>query len=134
MALAVDGQDNTIVAVGIADASGGQQVVVAQHDAAGAPVGSPWVLATSHAGQTLSVADLYVDRAGSLFVVGNFSGTVSLSGQLLTSVGDWDVFVAKYNVTGSLEWTERFGGPPVILPPPWMWRREWTVRRTTSMS
>ncbi|MCX6354958.1 MAG: hypothetical protein NTZ78_08655 [Candidatus Aureabacteria bacterium] len=52
---------------------------------------------------------------GSCMAAGFFSGT-SMFGQgesnetTLTSAGDWDIFVAKYNADGSLAWVKRAGG------------------------
>ena len=59
-------------------------------------------------------------NTNSLYLPGSFSGTVdfqrdgvSTVTDTLTSVaGDWDVFVAKYNLlTGDLAWVRGVGGP-----------------------
>jgi uncharacterized delta-60 repeat protein len=51
------------------------------------------------------------DAAGNLYVTGTFGGTMTLGGTTLTSQG-WgkDVFVAKYNSAGTLQWAQRYGG------------------------
>jgi len=57
-----------------------------------------------------------VDGTGNVFVVGTFSGTAnfntpSATGSFeLTSAGDRDIFVVKYNSTGTRQWVRRGGG------------------------
>jgi len=59
-----------------------------------------------------------VDAAGNIYVAGKFSDTVDFDlshthpGDIdvLTSAGDLDVFVAKYDSTGKLNWLRQFGG------------------------
>jgi len=48
---------------------------------------------------------------GALYVMGIFTGTASFGGQSKTSAGGTDVFVARYEATGALNWVERCGGP-----------------------
>lgn len=54
------------------------------------------------------------DGAGNAYVVGSFMGTVDCDPgpgtANLTSVGDFDVFVAKYTSTGALLWANQLGG------------------------
>ena len=52
---------------------------------------------------------------GSALVTGSFDGTVTFGlGEphetVLTSVGEFDLFVARYNANGSLAWVKRVGG------------------------
>lgn len=49
-----------------------------------------------------------VDAAGSVFVGGNFDGSVDFGGGVLTSAG-LDVFVAKFDTNGNHLWSKRFG-------------------------
>ncbi len=55
--------------------------------------------------------DAATDNAGNVFVIGAFFGTVTFGEFTLTSEGDYEVFLAKYNVSGELEWAKRAGGP-----------------------
>ncbi len=55
---------------------------------------------------SLSVA---IDPAGNVVVVGEFQGTVDFGGGKLTSAGNCDIFVAKFNSSGSHLWSQRFG-------------------------
>ena len=60
-----------------------------------------------------SVNDIKVDQAGSVYVIGTFSGTVDFNPGPLTDIrtADWnDVYLQKYNSSGVLQWTRTFGG------------------------
>ncbi|GAB3291501.1 hypothetical protein GCM10027348_09760 [Hymenobacter tenuis] len=50
------------------------------------------------------------DAAGNTYVVGTFRQTLTLGATTLTSVGDYDVFVAKLNAEGVYQWAVRAGG------------------------
>ena len=48
---------------------------------------------------------------GNVYLAGNFSGTVVLGGTTLTSSGNYDIFVAKFNPTSNqFVWAQRAGG------------------------
>lgn len=47
---------------------------------------------------------------GALYVSGFFSGTASFGAQTRTSAGGTDVFVARFDATGTSGWAERCGG------------------------
>lgn len=49
------------------------------------------------------------DIARNVFVTGYFSDTVDFGGGNLTSAGDTDIFLAKYDPFGTHIWSERFG-------------------------
>jgi hypothetical protein len=48
--------------------------------------------------------------ANSVYVTGNFQGTVIFGGKTITSAGLYDIFLAKYTVKGDLLWVKTFGG------------------------
>lgn len=50
------------------------------------------------------------DAAGNVFVAGNFADTIILGGPVLTSVGDLDIFLAKFDANGNHLWSQSFGG------------------------
>lgn len=51
------------------------------------------------------------DAAGNSYVTGFFSGTMSLGGSnVLSSAGLRDIFLAKYDASGNLEWAKGIGG------------------------
>jgi hypothetical protein len=55
-------------------------------------------------------SDIAVDGGGNIVVTGQFRGTVDFGGGPLTSAGDHDVFVARYDGAGVHLWSRRFGG------------------------
>ncbi|MDP1821711.1 MAG: hypothetical protein Q8L48_00635 [Archangium sp.] len=50
---------------------------------------------------------------GDLYVLGEFSGTLTLQGTSISSRGDVDVFVARFTGQGELVWLRGFGGPSI---------------------
>lgn len=51
-----------------------------------------------------------VDNAGNVYITGYFQGTATFGATSLTSAGLQDVFTAKYNNAGNLQWVRRAGG------------------------
>ncbi len=51
-----------------------------------------------------------VDAAGNIYVAGGYSGTASFELTNKTSLGMDDIFVAKYNKNGALQWVQSAGG------------------------
>jgi len=50
------------------------------------------------------------DADGNFYVTGNFQGTFSFFGETLTSNGDYDVFVARFDPNGNMIWVKQGGG------------------------
>jgi hypothetical protein len=78
-----------------------------------APVTSApaWQLASGLSGGSSSISASVTDASGNVYVVGDFSGTVSFGSTSLTSAGEQDVFVAKYSpATSRYLWAQRAGG------------------------
>ena len=50
-----------------------------------------------------------VDGSGNVIVIGNFHYSVDFGGGVLTSQGNNDIFVAKYDPDGNHLWSQRFG-------------------------
>ena len=86
-------------------------IFVARYDPGGALV---W--ATRAAGTGLDEGrGIATDGAGNSYVTGRFSGTATFgagetSETTLTSAGDFDIFVARYDPSGALVWAKRAGG------------------------
>ncbi|MEO7328945.1 MAG: hypothetical protein ABI193_10225 [Minicystis sp.] len=54
-------------------------------------------------------AAIAVAANGDIVVTGSFSGSANFGGSLLTSTGEGDVFVARFDTTGNHLWSKRFG-------------------------
>lgn len=51
------------------------------------------------------------DASGNVYVVGGFTGTLTLGGKTVTTAGISDIFIAKWNATSAaFEWVTRAGG------------------------
>ncbi|HEX8532251.1 MAG TPA: SBBP repeat-containing protein, partial [Cytophagales bacterium] len=50
------------------------------------------------------------DPDGNVFVTGYFEGSVTFGNTILTSPGETDLFLTKYDSTGRVLWTKRAGG------------------------
>ncbi|MDJ1506873.1 SBBP repeat-containing protein [Xanthocytophaga agilis] len=60
------------------------------------------------AGDMVMVAT-YADKGGNLYITGNFSGVVTLDSITLTSKGDYDILIAKYDHLGNIIWAKSAG-------------------------
>ncbi|MDJ1485636.1 SBBP repeat-containing protein [Cytophagaceae bacterium YF14B1] len=60
------------------------------------------------AGDMVIVAT-YTDTEGNLYITGNFSGVVTLDSITLTSKGDYDILLAKYDGLGNILWARSAG-------------------------
>ncbi len=56
------------------------------------------------------VNDVAVDPAGNSFVCGSFMSSITFGSTTLTSAGNTDMFVAKYNSSGNPVWATSVGG------------------------
>lgn len=56
-----------------------------------------------------SAGAVTTDGVGNVIITGAFQGTVDFGGGNLTSVGDVDLFIAKFSATGEHIWSQRFG-------------------------
>ncbi len=83
---------------------------VAKYDSAG---NNLWV---RQGGSTTSFAAdparaLALDAADNLYVTGDYNGVANFDGLTVTSTGARDIFVAKYNSAGDIQWLHHAGGP-----------------------
>jgi hypothetical protein len=113
--VALDGSDNVVVSgtfTGTVDFGGGPitsvgsgDIFVAKYDPTGAHQWSKRFGSTSF-NQGTSVD---VDASDNVFVTGYFQGTVDFGGGPLVSLGQDDVFLAKFDANGAHKWSQRFG-------------------------
>jgi hypothetical protein len=122
--VAVDGSGNAVVTgyfEGTADfdpgsgtvnlsSAGGYDVFLAKYDASG---GLVWAKAMGGTGFDYGQS-VALDGSGNAVVTGYFEGTADFdpgSGEVnLTTVGNSDVFLAKYDASGGLDWAKAMGG------------------------
>lgn len=79
--------------------------------------GNRWVI-TNEQGFSQQISGYFIDegnaigfdKSGNLYVAGTFYGTININGVNLTATGSSDIFLAKYNSTGSLVWAVKGGG------------------------
>jgi hypothetical protein len=61
--------------------------------------------------QRNGVSRVVLDPAGDLYLAGSFSGTLDLGGGALTSAGESDIYLARFDPTsGAHRWSMRLGG------------------------
>ncbi len=114
-ATAVDGAGNVVVAGsfnGTANFGGGNLVsagsndtFIAKYNAAGV---HQWSQRFGSTGDD-AVRAIAVDGPGNVVVTGYFTGTVNFGGGNLVSAGSYDIFVAKYDLAGVHQSSQRFG-------------------------
>jgi hypothetical protein len=83
----------------------GNGVFVAKLDASG---GHVWSKLFNQ--QNIGVTGLATDGAGSVFLTGTFGQSVNFGGGALLSFGGVDVFLVKFNSSGTHVWSKNFGG------------------------
>ncbi len=87
-------------------AVGSDDIFVAKYNSGG---GLQWVQ-TAGGTSSDSGKSIATDVGGNVYVTGFFAGTATFGNQSRTSVGDKDIFVAKYNDSGTLQWLRAAGG------------------------
>ena len=50
------------------------------------------------------------DKAGNVFVTGSFQGAATFGSTQLTNSGQTDIFIVKYNTSGTVLWAKKAGG------------------------
>ena len=86
--------------------AGNLEMFVAKFDAAGV---HQWSQRFGSTGIDIGYG-VAVAPSGSVFLTGQFTGTVNFGGANLVSAGSSDMFLAKYNSAGVHQWSQRFGG------------------------
>ena len=54
-------------------------------------------------------SNVVVDSLGNAYITGDFQNTVNFGSGNITSSGGKDIFIAKFDTTGSLEWVKTYG-------------------------
>jgi hypothetical protein len=116
-AVAVDNQGGVYIAGSFKSSSfaignitltnaGGSDIFIAKYDTAGNFL---WAKRFGGSGNE-SVRRMALSVDGSLYLTDTFSASITIGDSTLTSVGQVDVYVAKFDNTGQLQWTRRIGG------------------------
>ncbi len=69
-----------------------------------------WVVKGAGSGD-FAQPSIAVGSNGEGYVAGSFSGTVSIGLPVLNSVGDFDMFLLRFDAAGDIKWARRGGGP-----------------------
>lgn len=117
--MALDGSNNvhvtgsfsgTVNVIGATlSGSGSQNLYVVKYNSSGNRVWSR-VITGATGGTNGASRPLAVDSSGNVYRIGHFSGSVSFGGQTVSSAGNLDVMLAKYNSSGTAQWIRRMGG------------------------
>jgi hypothetical protein len=108
--VALDGLGNIYLIGSYSVTGGNSRMYLAKYDSG---ANNLWARLTSGGGRSGGAA-VAVDPAGNVFVTGGFGGTLSFDGvTMISSLGPLDVFVAKYESTGTLLWVRQLGGTDI---------------------
>ncbi|MDO8629307.1 MAG: immunoglobulin domain-containing protein, partial [Phycisphaerales bacterium] len=86
--------------------AGADDLFLAKYDRAGQLL---WVKQAGGSGDDVGFS-VAAEPAGGVYVTGNFTGAANFAGVTLTSQGSNDVFVAKFDGAGNLDWVKSAGG------------------------
>ena len=100
--------EGTATFVAAADAlAPGSGLFVARLDATTGAWQAPGL--ANNGGGNCASQSVAIDAAGNKYVVGYFTGSITVGGTLLVSAGSGDVFVAKFAADGTVLWAVRAG-------------------------
>jgi hypothetical protein len=86
--------------------SGSYDVFIAKYDAAG---NFQWAARAGSSGEDFG-RNIAVDGSGNSYITGTFRNLASFGSTTLTSSGDEDIFIARYDASGNVLWAKRAGG------------------------
>ena len=85
---------------------GGEDIFIAKYDANG---NFQWVQKAGGASNERGFG-ISADNSGNCYVTGYFTGTATFGTTQITSYGGDDIFIAKYDTNGNLQWVQKAGG------------------------
>ena len=103
------GMGGTTIGDSMIDA-GSRFMYVVKHDMNGNFIWTRWSQRVQPNSGRAEGLDVVVDQGGNSYVIGSFQDSVNVAGQLIISNGDYDIFLAKFDMNGQLVWIRSFGG------------------------
>ena len=91
--------------------AGGNDIFVAKYNSVGT---LQWVQSASGTSTDVGYG-IAVDGLGNVCIAGTYSNTATFGTTSITSAGSLDIFVAKYNSSGTLQWVQSAGGTSVDI-------------------
>ncbi|MFN8347339.1 MAG: SBBP repeat-containing protein [Spirosomataceae bacterium] len=85
---------------------GGEDIFIAKYDNVGS---LQWVYSAGSSGDDRGMG-ITTDVSGNMYITGYYLSTITLGASSLTSSGGYDVFTAKYNSDGAVQWAQTIGG------------------------
>jgi hypothetical protein len=90
--------------------SGQSDVFIAKYDTIAAMNSTPiWAHKGGGAGYDISYG-VCTDAPGNIFITGVFTGNANFDGANILSAGGDDIYIAKYNSAGTIQWARSDGG------------------------
>ncbi|HKR06861.1 MAG TPA: SBBP repeat-containing protein [Bacteroidia bacterium] len=90
--------------------SGNSDVFIAKYDTIAAMNSTPLWIQTGGGTSYDNCYSVCTDASGNAYITGDIAGTATFGTQTVTSAGDDDVFIAKYNTQGTIQFAHRYGG------------------------
>ena len=84
--------------------------------ASAAPGQADWRWVFGGSGNNDGVRHITSDAAGNSYVMGTVQNTTTWDGQTMTQIGLWDIFVAKLDPAGSVQWVRTIGSAGSDIP------------------
>ena len=91
--------------------AGGNDIFVAKYNSVGT---LQWVQSASGTSTDVGYG-IAVDGLGNVCIAGTYSNTATFGTTSITSAGSLDIFVVKYNSSGTLQWVQSAGGTSVDI-------------------
>lgn len=91
----------------VLNSSGGKDIFLAKYDTNGNLL---WVKKFGGTGKDEG-RSVTVDNSGNVYITGFFYGTAKFGSTWLTSSGESDIFVSKFDANGNMLWVQKAGGP-----------------------
>jgi hypothetical protein len=75
------------------------------------PQAPDWAWAKSISGPSAdAIYGITTDTLGNVYIIGDFGSTINLGTTTLTSAGNQDIFIVKYDPAGNVIWAKSAGG------------------------